>query len=431
MSAPVFERLAIVNPKRHADIAYFDSDLFPYYAGYSAAFTTQLLQSADLTEEALVLDPWNGAGTTVQAAHKLGLQSFGLDLNPAMVIVAKAGLLSSREVPSLVPLAESIIEHASEHAGLANDPLEKWLSAESAEWIRCLESEINKTLVSHENYRPLTLGNAVNNVSSLAAFFYVALFRSVRRLLASFIPTNPTWVKSPKTARERRRPSEATINEGFVSEVRQLADTVRASALLEEATATISLGTSERIPLSGGTADFILSSPPYCTRIDYAMATAIELAVLRAGIKEFDSLRRSLMGTSTVEAAGWASYADWGSTCTKFLGKLYAHRSKASQGYYYKSHLQYFDSLYRSIRDISRVLKPNALCVLVVQDSHYKEIHNDVPTIAVEMAANCGLGLCRCENFRVENSMVQINKRAKKYLKNREEKESVLCLVKH
>jgi DNA modification methylase len=429
------DQLTIINPKRHADLAPLDSRLFPYYAGYSAAFTRELLASTGLTRDSLVLDPWNGAGTTTQAAHRLGFNAIGIDLNPAMVMVAKASLLSPREAPSLVPLAQSIIEKLDEHFCDKTDaePLTKWLCAENAGWVRQIETAINRTLISHRDYQPLTTAGALDQASPLSAFFYVALFRAIRKLLQSFIPSNPTWVKTPKISQARKRPQLSAVKEAFLNETTRLADSLAKFGQVlvhDDATATVSLGNSEQLSLPSRVADLILSSPPYCTRIDYAMATAIELAILRFRDHSFDTLRRTLMGTSTVQSDALELSRKWGATCTKFLRKLHSHSSKASKTYYFKNHTQYFGSLHQSVQELSRVLKVGGLCILVVQDSHYKEVHNDVPTITTEMAEQFRLVLRRREDFVISRSMVRMNRRARKYLKLRQNIESVLCFQK-
>jgi hypothetical protein len=189
----------------------------------------------------------------------------------------------------------------------------------------------------------------------------------------------------------------------------------------------IVLGSSEAIPRPVGSVDLVVGSPPYCTRIDYAVATAIELAILRYGDKTFDALRRDLMGTSTVPASEVVPDRAWGRTCNRFLAQLYSHRSKASKTYYFKNHLQYFQSLYRSIQDVARILRPRGGCILVLQDSHYKEIHNNVPQIAKEMALESELLLRRKWRFIATRSMVRVNRRAKKYLRSRTNVEAVLC----
>lgn len=47
---PFFSKLTIENPKRHADVAT-ENRLFAYYAGYSSAFTTKLLDSTNLERD--------------------------------------------------------------------------------------------------------------------------------------------------------------------------------------------------------------------------------------------------------------------------------------------------------------------------------------------------------------------------------------------
>jgi len=426
--------LTIGNPKQYARAAEKNSErLFPYYAGYSESFTDQLLKSAQLDGNAIVLDPWNGSGTTISSAGRLGLKAIGIDLNPAMVIVAKASLLSSREAPSLLPLAKSIVAQVTKHSRclIESDPLSTWFYDESASLIRGLEVEINRALVSDDDYCSLTKQNTLNRLSPLAAFFYVALFRSVRSMLFSFIPTNPTWVKQPRTSQERKRPIWDSVEKVFLTQVGFLTESML--ALRENRNresnehVNVRLGSATGLRLKNGSIDFILSSPPYCTRIDYAVSTAIELAILRYDDHSFDGLRRSLMGTATVEPTAPVIEAVWGRRCKQFLRQLYRHKSKASKSYYYKSHVQYFDSLFKSIQEIARVLKPRGNCVLVVQDSYYKELHNDLPMMAVEMADNSALKLFRREDFVSKKSMVGRNYRAKKYLETRLSSESVLC----
>lgn len=429
----LYSNLMIINPKRHIGLSKIsNARLFPYYAGYSIGFIEQLLDTLPLGSSSVVLDPWNGGGTTTQVASQMGFESIGFDLNPVMVIVAKAALLPQHEVSSLLPLAQSLVEQAAEREdpGLIADPLCEWFVPESTRFIRQVESEINRTLVSHERYIPLLTEMALSQISTMGAFFYVALFRAVRRLLKSFIPTNPTWIKRPHL-RQRKRTSRNVFHDIFIDEVRLLTLHLNSSSnfpVKENGIARICLGNSESVSLPNASVDAIITSPPYCTRIDYAVATAIELSILRINEGLFNHLRRSLMGTSTVNnKVGTVIDLQWGRTCSRFLNMVYEHPSKASQSYYYKNHYKYFESLHSSIAELARVLKPKGTCVLVVQDSYYKDIHNDVPTIVTEMADHVGMTLHRREDFTSNRSMVSMNQRARKYLSSRKNMESVLC----
>ena len=387
-----------------------------------------------LSNESVILDPWNGSGTTTLAATQLGYQALGQDLNPAMVLVAKAALLPRTEASSLMPIALSIIEKCKSNCGVEinDDPLTAWLSPQSATFIRSIEENINKMLLSHYSYEPLTSKKSLDKASSLCAIFYVSLFRAVRRLLAGFIPTNPTWVKSPSTPQQRLRPSEKTVVDAFLAEISTLSSRLSIESIYTKKmdSSAITLGNAESLSLPEQSVNAVISSPPYCTRIDYAVATSIELALLRLTKKEFDSIRRSLMGASTVHPYYLPTSKKWGATCMDFLERVHDHPSKASSTYYYKSHLQYFNSLKNSVDEIAKVLCREGSCILVVQDSYYKDVHNDVARITTEMAEDAGFHLELQKDFQTGRSMVGLNKKAKTYLTKRTTTESVLCFIK-
>ena len=141
-------------------------------------------------------------------------------------------------------------------------------------------------------------------MSSIASFFYLALFQTVRKLLGRFKASNPTWVTRPATLRSRIRPVAAEIRRIF----RQQVSTMSASVIAEPREShlanfecTVGVSSSENLPIPANSVDLVLSSPPYCTRIDYGVATSPELAVL--GLKmdtQLRELRGSLIGTPTI-----------------------------------------------------------------------------------------------------------------------------------
>lgn len=430
-----FAKALIVNPKRYADAGGAqEARLFTYYAGYSSVFASTLLASLNLPSNACILDPWNGSGVTTRTARRFGYKTIGKDLNPVMVLIANAELLSPHDVGSLLPRAHDIMFRVRQQNRRSSetDPLCKWLVPSTASFIRAIEREIIESLVPRRNQRRLLLQGDFDNISSVAAFFYVALFGVTHTLLKKFRATNPMWIKSPAKPHLRISLGRWRLKSLFLDEVKSLSALLAVHSFYlsnRSQTCSISAGNSERLALRGRSVDMVLTSPPYCTRIDYAKATAVELAVLRYDDGKFDKLRRSLMGTSTVPSAEQAKDPSWGPTCNRFLSRIYRHTSKASKTYYFKNHLQYFSSLHASIREISRVLKPKGKCVIVVQDSYYKDIRNDVPKIVTEMAKARGLVLQRQEDFISGRSMVGMNKRAKEYVIGRKTKESVLCFT--
>jgi DNA modification methylase len=425
-----------ISPKQARGDLVGTASWYPYYAGFSTRFAEAVLDSAKLDRGATVLDLWNGAGTTTSVAGTRGFEGIGSDLNPAMAVAARARLLSSREEPSLQPLAMEIIAQAKANGFPIgkDDPLLIWLIPQSCRTLRNIEAAVQRLLVGHDGSRVGNLTEAVTGLSDLAAFFYVALFRTVRQLMGRFVPSNPTWTMRPRNSASRLRTQPDVIYRTFLSHVMEMT-----ASLKQEVSCSTGLGVavqllvadSAELPVSTGSVDLILSSPPYCTRIDYAVATMPELAVLGFHPDgNLQDLRRRLIGTATVPHAVDEPDEAWGDECLTFLRCVANHPSKASSGYYYKSHVQYFAKLYRSLREIVRVLSANGRSVLVVQDSFYKDIHNDVPAIVGEMLAGLGMKSLSKITFPSRQHMANIHRHTRQYRESTPAAESVLVMSK-
>jgi DNA modification methylase len=428
--------LTISNPKQDRRNLKGREAWYPYYAGFSAQFARELLQSAQLPKDGVVLDPWNGAGTTTSAATDLRIPCLGVDLNPAMVVAARARSLSIRELNSLKPIGRDVVSKAREATrGPAADPLDYWFIRSSATAFRQLELAIQKLLVDPPvDQEAPTQVRDVDALSDLASFFYTALFRSVRRALDRFIPTNPTWTKLPESRRHRLRPNPQAVFSSFLSDVSDMCNGMSESSMLSEVDVdvAISLGSSENLALSEESVDFVLTSPPYCTRIDYAVATLPELAVLGYDYRtSFHDLRRSLIGKTVIGTTSPEPADSWGEGCLAFLEKVSSHRSKASASYYLKSYLDYFAGIHQSLSEIVRVSKRGARISLVVQDSYYKDIHNDLPLMTREMMRLLGAPMVRESRFPTRSTMANLNPNARKYRTVRRTVETVQCFIRN
>ncbi|MDF2190319.1 hypothetical protein [Paraflavitalea sp. CAU 1676] len=428
----MIERLIITNPKRalkEKGVATW----FPYYAGFSTNFVSSIINSAGLPSNSTIGDPWNGSGTTTSTAARLGNHSWGGDLNPVMVIAAKAGLFNKSDLSCIEPLTADIVSNALMQKNVLNhdDGIRNWFKGTGAHALRKLERSIYKILVE-PNQSSFLSNEQIESLSSIAAFFYVGLFRTIKRFVLPFTASNPTWIKIAKSTEEHINLSHSKVYQHFEEEVSLMIE-----ALKEDNSPHINIGNSElrirsscEMHTAEESSDLILSSPPYCTRIDYAVATLPELAIIGFRIADFNLLRKKLIGSSTVPKHALEHNPNWGETCNEFLRALYQHPSKASKTYYYKSHLQYFHSIFLSLEKIERALKPAGACVLVVQDSYYKDIHNDLTSITVEMASHHGLRLKRRDDFVSEKNMAKVHPEIRKYRNDPIATESVLCFTK-
>lgn len=426
--------LLIANPKRGAAPQKGRDSWFPYYAGFSSEFARQIVESNSLGKGAMVMDPWNGSGTTTFSAVTNGYKAVGFDLNPVMPVVAKARLLPNSEISSISALLSDLLKKAalSKRDLPQDDPLRIWLAPDAATAVRRLERALYTLLISPIDDRMAVF--SVEEISCIAAFFYVALFRTVRSLLGGFKGSNPTWVLRPRSSSARLRPNKMTIRERFASSVTGMLSESRGAAMswaARQADFMIGLASSDNLPVLSETIDFVLSSPPYCTRIDYGIATSIELAVLGfsfdGGLRE---LRNALIGTPTIHGETPDANASWGDTCLSLLERIRNHPSKAAETYYYKTYVQYFAAMSRSLSELGRCLKPKAICVLVVQDSYFKDVHIDLARAFAEMAPSALLRLRRQVDFPIGRTFGSVNSRSRNYRNTSSATESVLCFVK-
>ena len=380
------------------------------------------------------MDPWNGSGTTTAAASLFGHRSLGFDLNPAMAVAAKARLLPTVELPSIRPLLTDIKQKAFDHGWPCNkeDPLLTWFAPEAAIRIRSIDRAIHSLLVSR--YSTVATVDEVSKLSGMAAFFYVALFRTVRVLLKRFTRSNPTWLVRPARPQGRVRPTRSDLAALFTRQVLEMSGSVEHEPSdwdFGRGHCSISVASSESLPVADRSVDFVLSSPPYCTRIDYGVATLPELAVLGLGLaSQFIELRKKLIGTPTIQDAVPRADKNWGQTCSAFLRQLRKHPSKAARSYYYKTFAQYFSGISRSLSELSRCMKTGANCVIVVQDSYFKNLRVDLASIFTEMSEGFGFAPLRRTDFQNLRTFANINSRSRSYRNETSATESILVFLK-
>jgi hypothetical protein len=133
--------------------------------------------------------------------------------------------------------------------------------------------------------------------------------------------------------------------------------------------------------------DFCLTSPPYLNRLDYVVAHLPELSVLQHLVPiDIKNLRSAMMGTTKmVRKDESAVPVEWGRSCRLALEKIWNHKARASRGYYYHMHRQYFADLYTSLKKLKKMLRKDAQGVIVIQDSFYKDVNIPTAKIASEM----------------------------------------------
>jgi hypothetical protein len=409
LSAAVNERLARLietrpaSPKRPPTGAVTE-DWYSYYAGYADAFVREIVQSLP-RDIGTIIDPWNGAGSTTSVATTLGLRSHGFDLNPAAVVIAKARLLRSDVRASIAPLTAEVIAAAerSKDSALPGDTLLSWFTDRTAATLRRIERQIYRHLVSSDDEQRVLDRGDLSTVSSFSALFYLGLFRTVRPLVTPFIGSNPTWVRTRIDEHDRVAASPGALTTQFRLAMESLAAAVERAehTYAGPCPGSVLAASSGELPLPDDSAHAVLTSPPYCTRIDYVMATLPELAALGMRRTEVRELRDKMIGTPTMTDAPAGKDPNWGSAATAVLRAITRHRSRAAKTYYAPFYRQYLRGMWASLREVARVTQKDAPAILVAQDSYFKDVHIDTPALIAGMGRELGWSLLNQHAFPV------------------------------
>lgn len=390
---PGVRRNGRLSPKRPSDEVVGLGDIFPYYAGFSFEWAQAKLKSHISNHSVVVLDPWNGSGTTTLAAQSSNLAAIGVDLNPIANLVAqlRAGVASGAHPcppPPQITQAKRNI----------TDPLGAWLSPATVTRVRQWTAIIDDLPQAD------------------SCLLYVSLFRAIRNLTKRFEGSNPTWVRRASTEDELVDVDLHELDQMIVGQqdviLRRIAD---------QQTPTIPAkfirGTSTKLPFADETIDFLLTSPPYLTRIDYAVAYSRELAITGVDTSVDRGLRHNLMGTTLTRPSSTTS-PNYGPLAQDLIRRVTEHPSHASATYYLKQFNQYLDDLLRSLAEVSRIAKNDATMIMVIQDSYYKEVPVRLADICAEEAERLGWKVIASEPFEVSRILTAVNTAAKAYPKS-------------
>ncbi|MBC1410694.1 hypothetical protein IA938_07830 [Listeria welshimeri] len=417
---------SIVNPKYKSKDS---SLLYKYYAGFSDQFVLDTLSYSDL-HEMTVLDPWNGSGTTSRIASQLGARKIvGLDINPVMTIISAAGLLNYADFNKINLIEKNRLTNNN----IKNDPLGLWFTDTSIKNIRNVELEIRGEIIGDrtfdkQNYLAKQSGTFNLIVSNkLLAFYYLVFFETVKKLTYQFKSSNPTWIKVSKNEEEKIKISKRQFENIFFEELDNKENILRHSPKNISQHILLDTADSRVLPLADNSIDIVITSPPYCTRIDYAIATRVELAVLGINEKDdFNNLRKNMIGTTKILADAQDAFSQYSPTARLFLKTVYEHPSKASKSYYYKQFFQYFNGIIKSISEISRVSKKNAKVIIVVQDTFYKNVYLDIEKIFEEIFSRFAWQVDMKKDFIKNQTMVSLNNKIKNYREISKPRETVL-----
>jgi hypothetical protein len=378
-----------------------------YYPGYSQEFVADALSFLDSEKGMTVLDPWSGFGTTGWIAQSLQFKSYLVDLNPAMAVLSASmdvtllSQINQKEIKNLI----SLIINREKIVKLSFVP--SWAPPKlTASVVGALQALSESGLISKTGI-----------VSAPHAFLTSVLFSIFRDHVTVSRLANPTYVKLDTSNVIYSDLHSKAFYIQFEQRALEFIESLSSySSNIKTVPMKVYNRDSRSLNLSASSIDRVITSPPYCTRIDYAKMTSVELTLMElAGISNFDLTRRQLMGAPTVPKTLTEVNQEWGRTCSQVLDKVWKHKSTGSKSYYHKNLSQYFNDAFLSLNEISHCLKSDGSGLIVVQNSYYKEHEIKLSKIYVEMLTNLGFDSRIVAKHEVKSNMVYCNPGTRQY----------------
>jgi len=329
-----------------------------------------------------------------------------------MVLVAKAKLYcSSQQDFSEIQTAINTGRRKSGLGDGSSEPLHLWFDNETAAAIRSLEKAL-RIVCGNKSMALMKMFTNIDSVSYRLAFYYAVLFDLLRRYTETFVSSNPTWIKVAKDDDAKIKKTYKDICKDYLLLLTKMSLLVK--NLISTDKTVIHTGDSRRLQLTDQSIDGVITSPPYCTRIDYAIYTRVELALIGYDAKEFESVRNRMIGTPTILPFDILSDPEL-PLLDDLLKRIKGHETKAAQTYYYKTYMQYFTSMHESIAELNRVLRRRSFVTMVLQDSWFKDVHIDLPLLISEMFRIYGFELASITTEKSTYNMKHINTPSKNY----------------
>lgn len=379
-------------------------DWYRIILGYSDHLVSGLIDQFGLRPGQRILDPFCGTGTTLVECMKRGLDSVGIDANPASYFAAKVKTNWNVDPTILLQLLARVermyCRRIKDRNSYQSDPTYDYI-VESGMLDRGWISPVplRKAIIAKQSIASLTAPRAYKGVLALA-------------LVADVVASSSNIKFGPELYCSYEK-DDADVWRGFASRVSSMGDDLRKVADLRRGRASVVLGDSRRATAfaasRSGKFDGVICSPPYPAEHDYTRNSRLELAFIEA-VSDVESLRfikRRMIRSHTKGIYHGDSDSELVAR-NRSINKLATtveKRAKAKKHGFARLYgtviREYFGGMRRHFRTIAPRLAPRASCAYVVGDqSSYLQVHIPTAELLAEIAELEGFKVVDIQHWR-------------------------------
>lgn len=383
----------------------------------------EMCQRFSVGQGDVVLDPFCGTGTTLVECKKKGIDSIGIEANPACVFASQGKTTWDLNVGKLRTAAEVVVERASPvcneltfsgqplfATAFSADGLKRQLLASSQEgqyfvssgmlergWIS--EVPFYKTLSLLNEIKSVKAGPKVRNVLKLA-------------LIAILVEEVGNVSFGPEIYVSRRK-EDVDILGAFRKKIQRIvSDLERVQEIYAVGQSRVLSGDARECASvltqnSVEAVDFVITSPPYPTEKDYTRQTRLELVFL-GYVYNTKSLRRIKQTMIRSHSKGiyksdsdgkWVVNIPEVRAIVYELGAKIADKTYGFAKVYPRIIEEYFGGMYRHLMSLWQVLRSGGQCAYVVGEQRtYLQTYTPTGKILGILAEQIG--------FEVEDTLI-------------------------
>lgn len=398
---------------------------YQFVLAYPDHLVPTVLERFSVDTSSIILDPFCGTGTTLVECKKLGLPSVGIDANPASVLASEVKTdwnidatlvdqLARQAVAAVTPISEAILLDDTplfrRDGGLY--ALKEQILSESPEAQYLVTSGMLQRGWIDEVpfYVSIALLNQIKNIDADQRYI-----RLLKLALAACIVERIANVRFGPEIYIVKGSGSHDVLHAFREKIRDIvADLAAVADLRPVPQTTVLRGDSRECDMLLRQAgiervDYVITSPPYPTEKDYTRNTRLELAYLgfvhdRESLRQVkDQMVRSHSkgiyktdcdGQLVANLPSVKAIAD--ELRQKVQGKTYGFAKL-----YPRIIEEYFGGMYRHLRSLSQILRPEGQAAYVVgEQCTYLQTFTPTGTILGEIAELPEIG------FRVDDILV-------------------------
>ena len=358
MPDPTFNNLEPNNAWSFTDTTRIETNYLTHgYHRYPAKFIPNIVQKLinDYTKPGnLIVDPFGGCGTTLVEAKISGRKSIGIDINPVAKLITdiKTKPIDPKKIKKFNAIFLKSYETTPEiPPTFKTDRLDYWFEKET-------QIKLNR------------IYTAIKTIKDpyIRKFYFVAFSHILKNCSKWLMKSIKPQVDKEKTA-----PEPFTIFKShlkfMIKRNTEFYDLLNKNGFLNLSCKMKIANTAKKVPVKSGTADFVVTSPPYVTSYEYADLHQLSLLWFGSDekyfkswgrlIKDFSGFKKQFIGTSFTKTVDLKNLNS--KTAEKIIENLDLKDRREARNV-----AGYYADIDKSFNELYRILKKNArACVIV------------------------------------------------------------------